>query len=92
MTIDAATTINASATSVGNGGKVIVWADGDTTFAGTILARGGASGGNGGFVEVSGKQTLAISGFANMRGPLARPARCCSIRTILTIADSRTSA
>jgi filamentous hemagglutinin family protein len=64
--IDAATTINASATSVGDGGKVIVWADGDTSFSGNILARGGASSGNGGFAEVSGKQTLAFDGGVNV--------------------------
>ena len=69
MTIDAATTINVSATSVGNAGKAIVWADGDTTFAGTILARGGTSGGNGGFVEVSGKQVLNYLGIADLRAP-----------------------
>jgi len=67
--VDAATVINASATSVGNGGKVIVWADGDTTFAGQILARGGDTSGNGGFVEVSGKQTLSFTGRADLRAP-----------------------
>ena len=41
--IDAATTIDASAHLGGDGGKVIVWADSDTTFAGTILARGGST-------------------------------------------------
>ena len=44
---------------------MIVWADDSTTFAGTITARGGEWDGNGGFAEVSGKQTLAFSGFAN---------------------------
>ena len=42
VSIDAATTINASATGRGNGGKVVLWSDSETTFAGTILARGGA--------------------------------------------------
>ena len=42
VTVDAATTINASATGHGNGGKVVLWSDSQTTFAGTILARGGA--------------------------------------------------
>ena len=67
VNIDAATTINASATSVGDGGKVIVWSDGTTSFGGTILARGGEQGGNGGFAEVSGKQLLNYTGFADMR-------------------------
>src|SRR5437588_687355 len=42
VSIDAATTINASARGRGNGGKVVLWSDSETTFAGTILARGGA--------------------------------------------------
>ena len=54
VTVDAATTINASATDTGNGGKVVVWADQSTTFLGTILARGGATSGDGGSVETSG--------------------------------------
>ena len=69
MDINAATTINASATSVGDGGKVIVWADNDTTFAGTIFARGGSTSGNGGFVEVSGKSQLNFAGNVDTRAP-----------------------
>jgi filamentous hemagglutinin family protein len=61
VTIDAATVIDASATVNGNGGKVTIWSDGATAFNGTILARGGAQGGNGGFVETSG-QSLTFSG------------------------------
>ena len=40
VSVDAATTINASATERGNGGKVVLWSDSQTTFAGTILAHG----------------------------------------------------
>jgi filamentous hemagglutinin family protein len=69
VSVDADTVINASATSVGNGGKVIVWADGDTTFAGQITARGGANGGDGGFVEVSGKQVLTFDGRVDAGAP-----------------------
>lgn len=47
---------------LGEGGKVIVWADGDTQFGGRISARGGAQGGNGGLVETSGKGTLDFKG------------------------------
>jgi len=53
--------IDASATGQGNGGRVIVWSDGQTVAQGAITARGGANGGNGGFVEVSGKDTLHFS-------------------------------
>ncbi|MEQ9550904.1 MAG: filamentous hemagglutinin N-terminal domain-containing protein [Coleofasciculus sp. G3-WIS-01] len=63
-------TINADATSPSpslsggsiDGGTVIVWADEVTGFYGNINARGGANGGNGGLVEVSGKQHLIFRG------------------------------
>lgn len=67
--IDAATVVRADATVSGNGGKVVVWSDLQTTFAGAISARGGAAGGNGGDAEVSGKATLAYSGTADLRAP-----------------------
>jgi hypothetical protein len=69
VSIDGATTINASATERGNGGKVILWSDSNTTFAGTILARGGLQGGDGGFVEVSSHQLLNYSGTTDTRAP-----------------------
>jgi filamentous hemagglutinin family protein len=55
LTADAMTVINASAKRQGDGGKVVLWSNGATTFYGTILATGGRKGGNGGFVETSGK-------------------------------------
>ena len=48
------TTLRADATHSGDGGRVIVWSDDSTRFKGGISARGGANGGNGGFVETSG--------------------------------------
>ena len=54
--------IRADALDVGNGGRVVVWADGDTRFRGALSATGGVAGGNGGFVEVSGKQQLGFDG------------------------------
>ena len=53
-------TINVSSTGRGRGGDAVVWSDGRTDFNGSILARGGALGGDGGNVETSGKQTLSI--------------------------------
>jgi len=47
-------TIDADALTLGNGGKVIVWGNETTQVYGAITARGGATGGNGGFVETSG--------------------------------------
>ena len=46
----------------GDGGRVIVWADGTAGFSGNISARGGSQSGDGGFVEVSGKENLIFRG------------------------------
>ncbi len=53
----------------GNGGKVIVWADDFTRFLGAISAKGGDISGDGGFVEVSGKQNLDFRGQVNTLAP-----------------------
>jgi filamentous hemagglutinin family protein len=50
----------------GNGGRVIAWADEATAFYGNISARGGSSAGDGGFVEVSGKQNLIFDGTVDV--------------------------
>jgi filamentous hemagglutinin family protein len=55
-------TINADALIDGDGGTVVLWADEVTGFYGNINARGGVNGGNGGLVEVSGKQHLIFRG------------------------------
>lgn len=57
--------IAADALSEGAGGRVIVWADGATRFEGEISARGGEVFGDGGFVEVSGKEFLDYGGSVN---------------------------
>ncbi len=59
------TSLRADATQSGDGGKVIVWSDRDTRFAGRISARGGPQAGDGGFIEVSGKEKLGFSGTAD---------------------------
>src|SRR5262249_18724923 len=69
LSVDAATTIDASARSAGNGGKVILWSNTQTTFAGTIFAQGGLASGDGGFVEVSSKGQLAFTGGVNTLAP-----------------------
>ena len=47
--------IHADAKVKGDGGQVVVWSDETTTFDGTVTAKGGSEGGNGGQVETSGK-------------------------------------
>ncbi len=63
--IGAEATIAADATDQGNGGTVVAWADQETTFQGAISARGGDNGGDGGQVEVSGRD-LALGGAVNV--------------------------
>ncbi len=63
--VDQSAAIKANAIDSGNGGKVIVWANDATRFYGAIEAKGGANGGDGGFVEISGKSYLDFKGSAN---------------------------
>ncbi len=65
--VGAGVTMAANAGARGDGGTVIVWADGDTRFSGAISATGGSGGGNGGMAEVSGKETLDFAGTADLR-------------------------
>ena len=69
VSVDAATTIDASAKVTGNGGKVILWSEQYTSFGGTILALGGKRFGDGGFAEVSSKGVLNYTGLADLRAP-----------------------
>jgi len=71
-TIDSDGVIRADAGSSGDGGRVIVWSDESTQFYGTISARGGASSGNGGFVETSGNTSNAF-GSVNVGAPNGKP-------------------
>ncbi|MCJ8313762.1 MAG: hypothetical protein MJK11_12440 [Pseudomonadales bacterium] len=54
--------IKADATQNGNGGQIIVWADQTNIYQGDISAQGGSESGDGGFVEVSGKENLVFRG------------------------------
>ncbi|MEM8505469.1 MAG: filamentous hemagglutinin N-terminal domain-containing protein [Cyanobacteria bacterium P01_D01_bin.1] len=58
--------IRADALANGDGGQVIIWADGETEFLGGISARGGEQGGNSGFVETSGAQRLFLGRSAQV--------------------------
>ncbi len=66
------TTIAADATRAGDGGTVVLWSDGVTRHYGSITARGGAQGGDGGFVEISGKDTFVVRGTADVSAPMGR--------------------
>jgi trimeric autotransporter adhesin len=64
--VDKNANINVDAKGSGNGGKAIIWSDNTTRYYGNISAKGGANSGNGGFVEVSGKQTLDFIGQVDL--------------------------
>lgn len=80
--VDRDATLHADATGQGNGGRIIVWADEQTQSYGAISARGGAKGGDGGFVEVSGKHRLDFSSQVDTRAPKGK------IGTLLLDPDS----
>ena len=67
--VNGSSTLKADATGRGDGGQVVVWAEGSTTYRGSASARGGAGGGNGGSIEVSGKEQLVYGGQADARAP-----------------------
>lgn len=58
---DELTSINASALQNGDGGKIILWSDVATVTAAAIQAKGGASRGDGGFIETSGRYLSVLS-------------------------------
>ena len=60
---DAATSIDASATTNGNGGTVSLASTGSATYAGSVATRGGASAGNGGTVVAAG-QAMNATGMS----------------------------
>ncbi|MDX2240629.1 MAG: CHAT domain-containing protein [Leptolyngbyaceae cyanobacterium bins.302] len=68
--VDRNSMINADALQSGKGGRVIVWAEDTTVFSGRVTAKGGSQFGNGGFVEISGKQNLSFTGKADVTAPV----------------------
>ncbi|WP_137680867.1 filamentous hemagglutinin N-terminal domain-containing protein, partial [Aurantiacibacter suaedae] len=87
LTVDAASVIRADATVRGDGGDVVLWSDHKTAFAGTITARGGANGGNGGDAEVSGKALLAYEGTTNLLAPKGKAGNLLLDPYNVTISD-----
>ncbi|RJX29058.1 MAG: filamentous hemagglutinin N-terminal domain-containing protein, partial [Desulfurivibrio sp.] len=85
--VDGAATITADAASAGDGGKVIVWADGATRYAGGISARGGSVSGDGGFVEVSGEAHLDFAGTVDTRAANGSTGTLLLDPTNIVIAD-----
>lgn len=83
--------LNADATDQGNGGQVTVWANDRTQYQGHASVRGGANGGDGGFIEVSGKKTLGYAGTVDMRATKGKNGTLLLDPTDITINDDAPS-
>jgi len=80
--------IRADAGNEGDGGKIIAWSDGLTTFLGSASAQGGTASGDGGFVEVSGKENLLFDGQVNTLAPNGKTGTLLLDPANITIQDT----
>ena len=67
--VSADSTVSADALDDGDGGKVVVFAEGFANVQGKLSARGGPEGGDGGFVETSGLESFAIAQTPDTSAP-----------------------
>ena len=88
LSVDTDTTITADALTQGDGGLIVLWSDAHTAVDGSLAARGGPQGGDGGFVEVSAQQVLAFRGSADTRAPQGRRGTLLLDPSFLVIAQS----
>ena len=86
--VDAGARIDVSATGVGHGGQAVVWSNRGTQFYGAADARGGAGGGDGGLVEVSGRDHLVFAGRSDRSAAAGRAGTLLLDPTDLTIDNS----
>ncbi len=66
LDVNAFTSFKADATVRGNGGEVVLWSGEQTLYQGSLSARGGVLGGDGGRAEVSSKNILRFGGQADL--------------------------
>ncbi len=88
--IDSNVFINADALINGNGGRVVIRADEVTGFYGTISVRGGIRLGNGGQVEISGKEHLLFRGIVSAGASKGLPGTLLLDAKDIVIADGST--
>ena len=100
--------ISADGGAAGNGGNIKIWSDTHTDFLGSITALGGTNclaadcaavpagatggGGDGGFVEVSGKNTLNFSGTVSTLAPHGKTGTLLLDPSDITISTGTNSA
>ncbi|MEM9771252.1 MAG: CHAT domain-containing protein, partial [Cyanobacteria bacterium P01_D01_bin.73] len=91
--IDRFSQVDASALSFGDGGEVRLWSESTTVFDGAITAIGGPLGGDGGFVEVSGRDRLQVAGTVNVGAAFGTPGSVLfDPENIVIVAGTPTSA
>jgi filamentous hemagglutinin family protein len=71
--MDAGASVRADAAGRGDGGRIVLWSDKATRAYGQLSARGGAQGGDGGFIETSGGWLDARPRSVRTDAPLGRP-------------------
>jgi len=79
--------INADALIEGNGGRIITWADEINRFSGNVSATGGANSGDGGFVEISGSDSLIFRGSVDVGAANGTPGNILFDPKNITIAN-----
>lgn len=68
-------TLRADATASGNGGLIGLWSHEETSAFGEMTARGGAAGGDGGFIEASSRGDVFAGGFVDASAPFGAAGR-----------------
>lgn len=86
--VAAGATLRADALRQGDGGSVTTWSKDTTVFAGSLSARGGAEGGDGGFAEVSSLKHIGLTGSVDLRAPKGATGQLLLDPTDLRITDS----
>ena len=67
--VSADSSVSADALGSGDGGKMVVFAEGFANVQGSLSARGGPDGGSGGFVETSGRESFVILNTPDTTAP-----------------------
>ena len=69
LQVQAGAVATADATLQGQGGRIVLWSTDRTTVAGQLSARGGAQGGDGGFIETSAARRLDVRSTPDASAP-----------------------
>ncbi len=83
--------IHADATAQGNGGRVIVWGSDVNAAYGSITAKGGVQGGDGGFVEISSPKSLVAKAAVDTSAYFGKAGTLLLDPCVVTIATGGTT-